>query len=178
MRGKRKDEESSERQGGSVWWNWCAHMYKDCSRPFQGHGTWFLVFYFKRIRKLEPILYFSTDLESMGKNLSRSVIIAQVPKSISDNVILIITGYSQTSFIGTLIYRDLHLSGSRNLIYRDILFLLQPPLLVHSDIVCRCFICRSFIMSIFLHTFVLYIPSLPLLNVNIQQESWQPTMRL
>ena len=49
-----------------------------------------------------------------------------------------------------------HLSGSRNLIYRDILFLLQPPLLVHSDIVTvsRCFICRSFIMSIFLHTFV------------------------
>ena len=62
--------------------------------------------------------------------------------------------YSKTSFIGTLIYRDLHLSGSRNL-------------LVHSEIVCRCFICRSFIMSIFLHTFVLYIPSLSLLNVNI-----------
>ena len=64
--------------------------------------------------------------------------------------------YSKTSFIGALIYRDLHLSGSRNLIYRDILFFLQPPLLVHSDIVCRCFICRSFIMSIFSHTFVLY----------------------
>ena len=31
-----------------------------------------------------------------------------------------------------LIYRDLHLSGPGNLIYRDILFLLQPPLLVHS----------------------------------------------
>ena len=62
--------------------------------------------------------------------------------------------YSKTSFIGTLIYRDLHLSGSRNLIYRDNLFLLQPPLLVHSDIVFRCFICRSFIMSILLHAFV------------------------
>ena len=74
-----------------------------------------------------------------------------------------------------------HLSGHSFIgifTYRDILFLLQLPLLVHSDIVCRCFICRSFIMSIFLHTFVLYIPSLPLLNVNIQQESWQPTMRL
>ena len=67
---------------------------------------------------------------------------------------IIIFVYSNTSFIGTLIYRDLHLSGSRNLIYRDILFLLQPPLLVHSYIVCRCFICRSFIMSIFLHTFI------------------------
>ena len=43
------------------------------------------------------------------------------------------TIYSKISFIGTLIYRDLHLLGSRNLIYRDILFLLQPPLLVHSD---------------------------------------------
>ena len=64
--------------------------------------------------------------------------------------------YSKTSFIGTLIYRDLHVSGSRNLIYRNILFLLQPPLFVYSDIVTvsRCFICRSFIMSIFLHTFV------------------------
>ena len=41
--------------------------------------------------------------------------------------------YSKTSFIGTLIFRDFHLAGSRNLIYRDILFLLQPPLLVHSD---------------------------------------------
>ena len=66
--------------------------------------------------------------------------------------------YSKTSFIGTLIYQDLHLSGSRNLIYRDILFLLQPPLLVHSDIVSRCFICRSFIMSIF------YIPSFVFLS--------------
>ena len=43
------------------------------------------------------------------------------------------TYYSKISFIGTLIYRDIYLSGSRNLIYLDILFLLQPPLLVHSD---------------------------------------------
>ena len=50
MRGKLEDGESSERQGGSVWWNWCAHMYEVCSRPFQGHGIGCFVSYFERTK--------------------------------------------------------------------------------------------------------------------------------
>ena len=46
----RSFSEINERQGGSVWWNQCTHMYKVCSRSFQGHGTWFVVFYSGRAR--------------------------------------------------------------------------------------------------------------------------------
>ena len=59
MRGKLKDGESSERQGGSMWWNWCAHMYKVCSRPFQGHGTCIFVFLLRKDKNqasISPLL--------------------------------------------------------------------------------------------------------------------------
>ena len=50
MGGKLEDGERSERQDGSVWCNGCAHMYKVCSQPFQGHGTWLFIFYSVRAR--------------------------------------------------------------------------------------------------------------------------------
>ena len=45
---RKRTERAASAKGGSVWWNWCAHMYKVCSRPFQGHGTWFFIFYSER----------------------------------------------------------------------------------------------------------------------------------
>ena len=32
-----RTEKAVSGQGGSVWWNWSAHMYKVCFQPFQGH---------------------------------------------------------------------------------------------------------------------------------------------
>ena len=109
----RSFSEPSERQGGSVWWNRCAHVYKVCSQPFQIHGTWFFVFYSESMctriklsfhssqKVLLALIKFLSVLKNglkhvfgtfdsafpeNGKNLSKSVIICQVPKKTFDNV--------------------------------------------------------------------------------------------
>ena len=108
--------EISERQSGSVCWNRCTHMYKVCSRPSQGHGTWFFVYSSERARtklSFHPsqkvllacvtflhilkngqkrvfggfFLYsLLPDSDSTGKNLSKSAIVGQVQKKKFGNV--------------------------------------------------------------------------------------------
>ena len=118
-----EDGKSSERQGDSVWWNWCAHIYKVCSRPFRGQSTWLFCFLLWKDRSRASISFllkgsfvsryiftraqkwpktrflrlltpfFSKtgansllpSLDSTGKNLSKSVIIGLMPKSMSDS---------------------------------------------------------------------------------------------